>query len=83
MNTEVIGSEAFFDDMIDKGALFAWFFTYIPVGAEAITELHATPGQRSYMYRQLRKFRSTKPIFTIDFWNDGEYMNGFIAGGRS
>jgi len=83
MNTEVIGSEAYFDDMIDKGALFAWFFTYIPVGAEAVTELLATPGQRSYMYRQLRKFRSTKPIFTMDFWNDGEYVNGCIAGGRS
>ena len=83
MNTEVIGSETYFDDMIDKGALFAWFFTYIPVGSEAVTKLIATPRQRSYMYRQLRKFRSTKPIFTIDFWNDGEYVNGCIAGGRS
>lgn len=83
MNTEVIGSEDYFDDMIGKGALFAWFFTYVPVGAEAVTELLATPGQRLYMYEQLRKFRSTKPIFTMDFWNDGEYVNGCIAGGRS
>lgn len=34
------------------------------------------------MYRQIRKFRETKPIFTMDFWNDGEYVHGCIAGGR-
>ena len=83
MNAEVIGSEAFFDDMINKGALFAWFFTYIPVGEGAVTELLATSRQRSYMYQQIRSFRKTKPIFTMDFWNDGEYTNGCIAAGRS
>jgi hypothetical protein len=35
------------------------------------------------MYQQLRSFRKTKPFFTIDFWNDGEYINGCIAGGRN
>ncbi|MEA4988575.1 MAG: SPASM domain-containing protein, partial [Anaerovorax sp.] len=32
---------------------------------------------------QIRNFRKTKPLFTIDFWNDGEYINGCIAGGRN
>ena len=32
--------------------------------------------------RVIRSFRKTKPIFTIDFWNDGEYVRGCIAGGR-
>ncbi len=81
-NAEVVGSESYFDDMIDKGAAFAWFFTYIPVGSEAATELIATPEQREYMYHQIRKFRYTKPIFTLDFWNDGEYVKGCVAGGR-
>jgi len=81
-NTEVIGSESFFDDIIDKGAKFAWFFTYMPVGADAVPELMATAEQREYMYRQIRKFRETKPLFTMDFWNDGEYTQGCIAGGR-
>jgi len=81
-NTEIIGSEAFFDDIIAKGAKFAWFFTYMPVGADAVPELMATAEQREFMYRQIRKFRETKPIFTIDFWNDGEYVQGCIAGGR-
>lgn len=81
-NAETIGSEAFFDDMIAKGAKFAWFFTYIPVGVDAVPELLATAQQREYMYRQIRKFRKTKPLFTMDFWNDGEYIQGCIAGGR-
>ena len=82
-NTEVIASEEYFDDMIAKGAKFAWFFTYMPVGNDAAPELLARADQRKYMYHQVRKFRSTKPIFTMDFWNDGEYVNGCIAGGRN
>ena len=35
-NAEVIGSEEYFDYMIDLGAKFAWFFTYMPVGKGAI-----------------------------------------------
>ncbi|HWR62380.1 MAG TPA: radical SAM protein [Clostridia bacterium] len=81
-NTRTVGSEEYFDDMVDKGAKFAWFFTYMPVGTDAVPELMVTPEQREYMYHQLRKFRGTKPIFTIDFWNDGEYVEGCIAGGR-
>jgi len=82
-NAEVIGSEAYFDDMIAKGAKFAWFFTYMPVGVDASPELMVTAEQREFMYHQIRKFRGSKPIFTIDFWNDGEFVNGCIAGGRN
>lgn len=81
-NTDVTGSEEFFDFLIEKGAKFAWFFTYMPVGADAVPELMATAPQREFMYRQIRKFRGTKPLFTMDFWNDGEYAGGCIAGGR-
>lgn len=81
-NYQTIGSEAYFDKMIAMGAKFAWFFTYMPVGVDAVPQLMVTDEQREYMYHQVRKFRSTKPIFTIDFWNDGEYVDGCIAGGR-
>ena len=81
-NAEIIGSEAYFDYMIEMGAKFAWLFTYMPVGADAVPELMATAAQREFMYRQVRAFRQTKPIFTMDFWNDGEFVNGCIAGGR-
>ncbi len=87
-NTDVIGSEEYFDQMIEWGAKFCWFFTYMPVGNAAVPELMVTPEQRKFMYEQVRKFRETKPIFTLDFWNDGEYTGdkkvsgGCIAGGR-
>lgn len=81
-NVEVIGSEEYFDSMIDMGAKFAWFFTYMPIGAAAVPELIATAEQREFMYHQIRKFRKTKPLFTMDFWNDGDAVGGCIAGGR-
>ncbi|MFY9379393.1 MAG: radical SAM protein [Acutalibacteraceae bacterium] len=81
-NVDVIGSEEYFDQMIDWGAKFAWFFTYMPVGVDAVTDLIATDEQREFMYHQIRDFRKTKPLFTLDFWNDGEYVGGCIAGGR-
>lgn len=81
-NTEVIGSEEFIDYLIDLGAKFAWFFTYMPVGEDAVPDLMVTAEQREFMYHQIRKFRSTKPLFTLDFWNDGEFVQGCIAGGR-
>ena len=81
-NVDVIGSEAYFDQMIDWGAKFCWFFTYMPVGTEAAPELMVTAEQREFMYHQVRKFRETKPLFTLDFWNDGEYSEGCLAGGR-
>ena len=81
-NTDVIGSEAYFDDMIEKGAKFAWFFTYMPVGVNAVPELMVSAQQRAFMYDRIRSFRKTKPIFTLDFRNDGEFVQGCIAGGR-
>ena len=81
-NVEVIDSEEYFDSMIDMGAKFAWFFTYMPIGAAAVPELIATAEQRKFMYEQIHKFRKTKPLFTMDFWNDGDAVGGCIAGGR-
>ena len=81
-NTDTIGSEEYFDTMIDMGAKFAWFFTYMPIGADAVPELMVSAEQRKFMYEQIQKFRKTKPIFTIDFWNDGDAVGGCVAGGR-
>ena len=82
-NVDVIGSEEYFDQMVDWGAKFAWFSTYMPVGKNAVPELMVSADQRAFMYRRIREFRHTKPIFTMDFWNDGEFVGGCIAGARS
>ena len=82
-NVEVIASDEFFDEMINLGAKFAWLFTYMPIGADAVPELMVTAEQRKLMYHRIRKFRKEKPIFTLDFWNDGEFVGGCIAAGRA
>lgn len=82
-NVEEVGSDAFIDAMIENGAKFCWYFTYMPIGKGAPTDLMASDAQRAFMYRQVRRFRNEKPMFLIDFWNDGEFVGGCIAGGRS
>lgn len=81
-NYQDVSSEAFFDMLIKSGALFVWFFHYMPVGNGAAKELLPTPEQRTEVYSKIREFRNTKPIFSMDFQNDAEYVGGCIAGGR-
>ena len=81
-NWQDVSSEAYFDQIIDAGALFIWFFHYMPVGNGAVPALLPTPEQRTEMYQRIRSFRSSKPIFSMDFQNDAEYVGGCIAGGR-
>ncbi len=81
-NSDSITSEEFFDWMVDQGALFVWIFTYMPIGVSAPTNLMVTAEQRKQLYESVRAMRDTKPIFSLDFWNDGEYTAGCVAGGR-
>ena len=81
-NIDSIASDEFMDHMIDWGAKFVWYFHYMPFGNDAAPELLPTPEQREYMYHQIRHIRATKPIFAMDFQNDGEFVGGCIAGGR-
>lgn len=81
-NLDSVSSDAYFDQMIEWGAYFAWYFHYMPVGNHAALELLPTPPQREKMYRKIREVRSTKPLFVMDFQNDAEYVGGCIAGGR-
>ncbi len=81
-NLDSISSDEYFDQMIEWGAKFVWYFHYMPIGNDAVPELLPTPEQREYMYHKIRQVRATKPIFAMDFQNDGEYVGGCIAGGR-
>ena len=81
-NFEDVSSEAFYDKIIDKGALFVWFFHYMPVGNDASVDLLLKPEQREEMYHRIREMRGKKAIFAMDFQNDGEFVGGCIAGGR-
>ncbi|QQQ86274.1 radical SAM protein [Peptacetobacter hiranonis] len=82
-NVEDVSSEKYFDLMIDSGALFVWFFHYMPVGNDAAVELLPSPEQRELMFNKIREYRKCKPIFSMDFQNDAQYVHGCIAGGRN
>ena len=81
-NADMIASDEFVDLMQEKGCLFGWYFTYMPVGSDARPELIVTPEQRAYMYHRIRQVRKSRALFLMDFWNDGEFVGGCIAGGR-
>lgn len=81
-NVSEVCGEDYIKFLVDSGCLFAWYFTYMPVGKDAVCELIADASQRKEAYRLIRKAREEQPIFLMDFWNDGEYVQGCIAGGR-
>ena len=83
-NTDSIASEEYY--RLDDCSLGALLHLVFPLHARRAT----TPPrsccrireQREYMYHRIREIRATKPIFAMDFQNDGEYVGGCIAGGR-
>ena len=82
VNVPDVSTDAYIDQLIDYGALFIWYFHYMPIGKDALPELMPTPEQRTHMYDRIRKMRGEKAIFMMDFQNDGEFEGGCIAGGR-
>ncbi len=81
-NFEAVSDDSYIDWLIELGAFFIWYFHYMPVGSDANEQLLCTPEQRVVMYHTIRRWRETKPIFPMDFQNDGQYVQGCIAGGR-
>ena len=81
-NADIVTSDEFIDDLISRKVSFGWYFIYIPIGKEPAIELMPTPEQRDKLRRKIWEWRSQKPIFIGDFWNDGPWVGGCIAGGR-
>ncbi len=85
-NIEAVTSDAFMKLMVEKGAVYSMYFSYMPVGSDASPDLIPSPEQRKRMYHWLRETRNSKtgnPLFLMDFQNDAEYVGGCIAGGRN
>jgi MoaA/NifB/PqqE/SkfB family radical SAM enzyme len=85
-NVNDVTSDEFLDKMIASGVKYAFYFNFMPVGKNADKELIPTPSQRRFMYFWLKKMRNGKtgkPLFVMDFQDDGEYVGGCIAGGRN
>ncbi len=74
--------DEFIDRMIEKGCKVGWFFQYIPTGENPDLSYMATPEQRAHLHEKVEYWRSTRPIFLGDFWNDGRYVDGCMAAGE-
>ena len=83
-NAELIAREAFVDERIAQGDLFGWYFIIQPIGRAPDTSLMVTPQQRARLRDTILGARvQGKPIFLGDFWNDGPFVQGCMAGGRN
>ncbi len=81
-NLEEIISDEFIDLMIEKGALYGWYFAYVPIGLNPDLEYMPTPEERDRLRRGVNSIRERKPILVADFWNDGSVTGGCLAAGR-
>ncbi len=81
-NADVVSSDEFIERMIQLGSLIQMYFLYMPVNGQSDFSLLVTPEQRDHLRRKVAEFRQTKPLFFVDFWNDGPHVEGCIAAGK-
>jgi len=82
-NNELIVSDEFIDMLEEKGVFVGWYFNYVPIGKEPNMDLMPTPEQRDYRRKRILEIRKTKHMVVADFWNDGNLVNGCMAGGKN
>jgi MoaA/NifB/PqqE/SkfB family radical SAM enzyme len=81
-NEPEVSSFEFVDEMVGLGSILQNYFLYVPVNGQADFDLMITPEQRDHLRKQVMAIRRSRPIFVMDFWNDGPYICGCIAAGR-
>ncbi len=81
-NFDVVTDDKLLEHFLDLGAIFGWFFVFMPVGKDPLLDLVPTPEQRVMTGKRVKALRAKYPLFLADFWNDGEIVGGCLAGGR-
>lgn len=81
-NIAEITSDEFADLMVEKGAFYGWYFSYMPVGRDPDLSLMPGPEQRDQLRRGVMHIRNTRPLLVADFWGDGTLTGGCLSGGR-
>lgn len=81
-NVEELFSDEFIDFLIEKGVIYTWSFHYVPIGRDPDLDMMLTTDQRTWLAERVPELRNNRPLFIADFWNDGSFSGGCIAGGR-
>jgi MoaA/NifB/PqqE/SkfB family radical SAM enzyme len=78
-NIPEVTSDEFVRFWVERGAIFAWYFMFMPVGKDPLLDLVPTPEQRLACGARIAALRRDQPIFLADFWNDGPASAGCLA----
>jgi len=78
-NFEMVTSEDFANEMTRRGALFAWYLTYKPVGDKPDMSMLLPPDQRYQLSQKVVEIRNALPIIAIDHENDVSPIGGCLA----
>ncbi len=81
-NVELVTRDEFVGSFSERGAVFGWYFMFMPVGKDPRLDLVPTPEQRVTCGARIRGLRERHPVFLADFWNDGAAIGGCMAAGR-
>ncbi len=81
-NWQIIVNDSFYEFLVKKGCSFGWLFQYIPIGRKPDLSLVLKPERRLAIRDKVREIRNKYPILVCDFWNDGDYVKGCLAGAR-
>ena len=82
-NAELLLSDEFLKFYLEeKGAFYAWYFQYMPIGRNPTLELMVTPEQRVKMYHRIWDLVINQRLFLADFWDSGTASDGCMSAAR-
>ena len=82
-NPTVVVSDEFIDFYFGKeGAIYGWYFHYMPIGRGYTMNMLPSPEQRIKLLEEEWRLVREREIFLVDFWNSGTSSTGCIAGAR-
>jgi len=82
-NLDLIMTDEFIDFYInEQGAIYAWYFHYMPIGRGYTLDLLPSPEDRVKLLQEEWKLVREKEVFLVDFWNSGTASDGCISAAR-
>ena len=82
-NAELLLSDDFIDFYLNRlGAMYGWYFQYMPIGRKPSVDLMVTPEQRFRMLERIWYLVKEEKLFIADFWNSGTASDGCMAAAR-